>query len=132
MHDNTYFFTNQPQALIKSIHDLLQQSDACGWKVLQYEEFVIDPELPVKATLVLSKIGDDRSCIILHSFVYLKNNVEERSEDKRNFILASPHFLTSYAESHSWSTGELEPLLRDFDEFVETNFANSYSDIKKF
>ena len=58
MHDNTYFFTNQPQELIKSIHDLLQQSDACGWKVLQYEEFVIDPELPVKATLVLSKIGD--------------------------------------------------------------------------
>ena len=132
MHDNTYFFTNQPQELIKSIHNLLQQSDVYGWKVLQYEEFAIDPELPVKATLILSKSGDDRSCIILHSFVYLKKNVEESSDDKRNFILVSPHFLTSYAESHSWSVAELEPLLNEFDEFVETNFATSFTDSKKF
>lgn len=134
MHDSTYLLVKDSHKLLDTILDCIrnkkdpQGNPIAGWKIIQNVSVIAEIDL-VTACIASTIDGEDKkTCIILHAC----RGAKKENEDFKmpDYIHATPHFITEFANYNYCPNQELENLLKRFDDFVETRFAGSIIDGK--
>ena len=134
MHDSTYILVKDSHEVLETILDCIrnkkdpQGNQIIGWKIIQGVNVIKEIDLATAYIACTIDGEDEKTCIIL----YACRGAKKDNEDVKmpDYIHATPHFITDFANYNYCPNQELENLLKRFDAFMEIQFAGAIIDIK--